>query len=119
MGINGRNIEKVSRFIEESKHLEDIDLSWNDLIPPNFTSLFYVLSRNKTLRSLNLSCNTIIDKSDQNKEISFTYQSLYDQYLQQRRESIERGMSHINTGKKESEMDHSELVLNCLNKFLR
>ena len=57
-------IEGVTTLIEQSEYIEDLDLSWNDLLPNYFYSLFKVLARNRTLRNLNLSCNMIIDKSE-------------------------------------------------------
>ncbi len=56
----------VSEFIEDSQYLEKLDLSWNNLLPNDFAVLFDVLAKNVTLKTLNLSCNTIIDKQYQN-----------------------------------------------------
>lgn len=77
-------IHTVARFVEESNFLEDLDLSWNDLIPSNFVPLLDVLSRNKMLKSLNLSWNMIIDKAAQNNPISFEVRSALDDYVKAR-----------------------------------
>ena len=58
--------------------MEDLDLSWNDLIPLHFNPLLEVLAENKTLRSLNLSWNMIIDKADGNNEYSLEFRSAID-----------------------------------------
>ena len=61
--INLIGMKLLARFVEESNYLEDLDISWNDLIPVHFTPLLEVLSRNRTLVSLNLSWNILIDKT--------------------------------------------------------
>ena len=57
-------IEIVTRFVKMSDFLEDLDISWNDLIPIHFPPLLDVISKNRRLKSLNLSWNTMIDKAD-------------------------------------------------------
>lgn len=57
-------MENVATLVDKSEHIENLDLSWNNLLPLDFTVLLQVLSRNRTLHSLNLSCNNIIDKAD-------------------------------------------------------
>ena len=64
MKLARRSLEILTAFIDESEHLEDLDLSWNDLMPTDFDILFRVLDRNRSLRYINLSCNTIVDKKD-------------------------------------------------------
>ena len=64
-------MNKIARFVDESTTLEDLDLSWSDVIPHHFVPLLEVLSRNRKLKSLNLSWNMIIDKAEQNNEVNF------------------------------------------------
>lgn len=64
MQLSKISLDKVADFVKESQYLEDLDLSWNNFLPLDFGHLFNVLSRNLTLRSLNLSCNTIVDKEN-------------------------------------------------------
>ena len=64
MKLARRSLEILTAFIAESEHMEDLDLSWNDLMPADFVILFSVLDTNRSLRYINLSCNTIIDKKD-------------------------------------------------------
>lgn len=59
-------MKKVAKFVEESEYLEVLDLSWNDTRPWHFPPLMDSISRNKTLKSLNLSWNNLIDKADMN-----------------------------------------------------
>jgi len=47
-------------FVLESYHLEQIDLSWNNLRPQNFYGLLQVLANNQKLKYINLSCNTLL-----------------------------------------------------------
>ena len=66
MQISKICLDKIADFVKESQYLEDLDLSWNNFLPLDFGHLFNVLSTDQTLRSVNLSCNTIIDKEHQN-----------------------------------------------------
>ena len=81
MQIDKTSLELVASLLEKSEYLEDLDLSWNNLLANDFNILFTVLSKNRTLRCLNLSCNTIIDKADQNNEIDFKFDSLLEEYI--------------------------------------
>ena len=104
----------MARFVDESVFLEDLDLSWNDLIPLHFTPLLEVLSRDKQLRSLNLSWNMMIDKADQNNAVSFDQRSAMDDYIQQRREAIEKGAAEVES-EAERARNHPKRVVHCLN----
>ena len=64
MQISGSALNTIATFLEESEHLQDLDISWNNLIPRDFLPLLKVISRNKTLRILNLSCNSLLEKKD-------------------------------------------------------
>ena len=64
MQLSRLNLARLATFVEKSEYLEDLDISWNDLIPLDFVPLLHVVSTNKTLVSLNLSCNSLIDKQD-------------------------------------------------------
>lgn len=70
--------------------LEDLDLSWNDLIPRHFTPLLEVISRNRQLKSLNLSWNALIDKADCNNTFSYAPRSALEEMIEERRLIIER-----------------------------
>ena len=72
MKINKLSIARLATFVKESEHLEDLDVSWNDFLPLDLVPLFNVLSENRTLVSLNLSCNMILEKMDQNNEFHLT-----------------------------------------------
>ena len=91
--ISQIGIQNVAKLLDESAFLEELDLSWNDLIPLHFTPLLESISKNKQLRSLNLSWNIMIDKADQNNEFSLEKRSAMDDYIQKRREAIEQGKS--------------------------
>ena len=111
-------IEKVARFVDESVFLEDLDVSWNDLIPMHFTPLLEALSRNRKLKSLNLSWNTIIDKADQNNKVSFEVRSALDDYVAERQNAIEQGKVNIENEKDKAD-DHPKYVIYCFNQFIR
>lgn len=64
MQVNKLSLARLAVFVEKSEHLEDLDVSWNDLLPLDFVPLLNVLSNNKTLVTLNLSCNMLIEKHD-------------------------------------------------------
>ena len=81
LNLTSRAMKLVTQFLDESLYLEDLDVSWNDLVPLSFTPMLEVLSRNKSLKSLNLSWNTIIDKADQNNKFDFKFQSALLEYV--------------------------------------
>ena len=68
MQLNRISMSNIAEFLDKSHFLEDLNLSWNNLRPKDFEELFPVLSHNRSLRTLNLSCNMIIDKKDQNNK---------------------------------------------------
>ena len=78
MGINALHLEKIAQIVDESEWLEELDISWNNLVPLHFKPLLEVLSRNKQLKALNLSWNTLIDKDDQNNPFTFSVLSAMD-----------------------------------------
>ena len=63
-GISATVVKSVATFIQSSRTLDELDLSWNDLNPKDFAPLLENLNENKNLRILNLSWNTLIDASD-------------------------------------------------------
>jgi hypothetical protein len=62
--ISATVVKSVATFIQSSRTLDELDLSWNDLNPKDFAPLLENLNENKNLRILNLSWNTLIDTSD-------------------------------------------------------
>lgn len=64
MQLGKTSLDKIADFVKESQYLEELDLSWNNFLPLDFGHFFNVLSRNLTLRSLNLSCNTLVDQEN-------------------------------------------------------
>lgn len=105
----------MALILQESAFLEHLDVSWNDLIPIHFTPLLEVVQGNRTLISLNLSWNTIIDATDQNNDFGFTYNSALDDYINQRRMAIEQNKDQI----EEEKLSHPEFVASTLSKFIR
>jgi len=99
--------------------LEDLDLSWNDLIPSHFKPLLEVLSHNRQLKSLNLSWNTLISLADQSNPYSFSVLSAMEEFLMRRRMAIERGIGAVTTKEIQESMDAPSFVVHCLNKFIR
>ena len=74
----------ISEYLANSQFLEDLNLSWNNLRPKDFECLFPVLSSNRTLRTINLSSNMIIDKKDQNNKFQMRMISEMDEYVKRR-----------------------------------
>ena len=77
-------MENISVYLKNSQYLEDLNLSWNNLRPTDFDCLFPVLGSNRTLRTVNLSSNMIIDKKDQNNKFSLTELGAMDEYVKRR-----------------------------------
>ena len=78
MHVDKLSLARLATFVENSEYLEDLDVSWNDLLTNDFDPLLHVLSNNKTLVTLNLSSNIIIDKKDQNNKFDFKNVSAMD-----------------------------------------
>ena len=95
MQVNKVSLARLANYVENSEYLEDLDVSWNDLLPIDFVPLFNVLSNNKTLVRLNLSCNFIIDKLDQNNPVDLRNKSAMDQYVEMRQQAIKAGSAKI------------------------
>lgn len=96
MQLGKTSLDKIADFVNESQYLEDLDLSWNNFLPLDFGHFFNVLSRNLTLRSLNLSCNTLVDQKNQNDiEIDEDFKSKLEDYVWRRREATHAGERHI------------------------
>lgn len=96
MQISKNCLDKIAVFVKESQYMEDLDLSWNNFLPLDFCNLFIVLSRNITLRSLNLSCNTIVNKENQNDlEIDEAFKEQLEDYVFRRREANLADMTYV------------------------
>ena len=95
MRLNKTSLEIIAKYIDESKYLENLDLSWNNLIPGDFAIIFDVLQSNTTLKSLNLSCNTIIEKQFQNNPIDWNFHSAFDSLIARRKDAIKAGSANI------------------------
>lgn len=99
-------------------YLEVIDLSWNDCLPKHFVPLLGVLSRNLTIKSLNLSWNNLLEKSDMNNAFDVTNDSLLADYVNARSAAIKNG-----SGKIEEDnswiTDHPKFVMYCFCMMIR
>ena len=95
MQLNNSSMANISEYLKNSEFLEDLNLSWNNLRPKDFEVLFPVLSSNRTLRSINLSSNMIIDKRDQNNKFSLTEISFIDEYVKRRQKALKAGLAEI------------------------
>ena len=83
-------INLVAKYLDSSEWLEDLDVSWNDLMPLHFNSLLEVVSRNRHLKSLNLSWNMMIDKNASNNTFSFKVMSAMEQLVAERQKVMEK-----------------------------
>ena len=72
-------MQELGFLVAESKSLSELDISWNVLKPQSYNTLLAGLSTNKTLLTLNLSWNRIVDSTetvlDTPKKILYTTQS--------------------------------------------
>lgn len=57
-------MEDLGMLVAESKTLTELDISWNVLKPQSYNTLITSLGTNKTLQSLNLSMNRIVDSTE-------------------------------------------------------
>ena len=59
--ISKEMMVKLADYMQSSKHIEELDLSWNSLHPASFTYFLKRLQENKRLSFLNLSHNNIVE----------------------------------------------------------
>ena len=62
------SFELVTRYVEESEYLREIDLSWTIIMPSFWLKFMETISRNRTLTSLTLSFCQILE--DQNYKLT-------------------------------------------------
>ena len=58
------SLDSMAKILEHET-VQDLDISANDCLPLHFVPLLKTLAHNKTLHTLNLSFNQLLDKSDQ------------------------------------------------------
>ncbi len=80
MQLTKPSLDLIAQLVEDSDNLEDLDVSWNNFLPGDFTNLFNALSKDKEIRTLNLSCNMIIQKAAQNNLIDFRFDTALEEY---------------------------------------
>ena len=122
MQLHTHGLQLVARFLGDSSYLEDLDLSWNNLIPTDFKYFLEVLTNNRTLRVLNLSCNMLVDKRDQNNEFDFNFQTAMDEYVKERRQAISMGLGYIMRAAERKTEDEDNLCLKmifCFRQLIR
>ena len=85
--------------------------------PKDFEDLFPVLSHNRSLRTLNLSCNMIIDKKDQNNKFELKMVSFMEDYVRRRQEALKAGRSEIRNVKEA--VDHPMQFIYSFSKLIR
>ena len=59
--LSEENIMSISAYVMSSKHLEELDLSFNAMGPSKLDLLFSYIKENKKLQFLNLSHNSLIE----------------------------------------------------------
>ena len=61
VNINGTNYRELCKFIKGSRHLQELDISWNGMRCHQVYELVDVIADNRTLQDLNLSFNNLHD----------------------------------------------------------
>ena len=59
--LSEENIVSLSAYVMSSKHLEELDLSFNSMGPSKMDLLFSSIKNNKKLQFLNISYNSLIE----------------------------------------------------------
>ena len=59
------SFELVVKYLQESPHLKDLDLSWSIVMPSVWYSLMEVIGANRQLSTLNLSYNQLLEDQSQ------------------------------------------------------
>ena len=57
-----RSFERITDFIRESEHLQEVDLSWSMVRPQQMLKLLKVIEGNRKLTNLTLSHNLLLEK---------------------------------------------------------
>lgn len=57
-------MQELGKIIAESNSMRDLDISWNMLKPQSYNYLIRSLGENRTLLTLNLSWNRIVDSTE-------------------------------------------------------
>lgn len=111
--IGRTSMRKVAKFLTFSGYLESLDLSWNDTRPWHFVPLLEALAQNRTLRSINLSWNNLLEKNDMNNPLDIQTESLLDDYVKARAAAMSAGKGEI---KEDTswQNDHPKYVIYCL-----
>jgi hypothetical protein len=59
--FNEEHIDLLCRFIEKSKYLVKLDLSWNKFKLQNYLKLFKMICENRKLKDLSLAWNSLVE----------------------------------------------------------
>ena len=68
MGLTEQNLFMIQQLVQGSAHLQELDVSHNSLGSRPIKNLIEALSENRFLKSLNLSWNKLLDRSETEEE---------------------------------------------------
>eukprot|EP00347_Sterkiella_histriomuscorum_P002614 403367462 len=75
-------ISMLCQILQSSRHLIDLDISWNSLRPQNLKEFWIALGKNRTLEYLNLSWNNLLSSSStQNLEYVDLFKSNMTRFI--------------------------------------
>ena len=109
-------LDELGDMIKESRTLIDLDISGNDCQPLHFVPLLLALTQNHVLQTLNLSWNTILDRSDQisklddDEDAELTTETLNEMTEQGRINSLTDEESHYEIKRKDMPL----LLIQCI-----
>ena len=117
MCLSTIGMDHICDYLERAYYLEDLDISFNNFRSHSFRRFMQILSKNRTLKTLNLSMNPILPFTD-SREAG-------DYEIKTREERLQEGILKLLTNKglpAEDPLegnDHTELVLEALSRFIR
>ena len=67
-GLNEFSIPVLVQFVQSSKRLTNLDVSWNSIVPKQMRKLLVVIATNRRLNMINLAWNGIVDNNATEKD---------------------------------------------------
>ena len=117
MCLSTIGMEHICDYLERAYWLEDLDISFNNFRSENFRRFMQILSKNRSLKTLNLSMNPILPFSECRDE--------GDYGVKTKEERLQESILNLLKSKGLPGEDplegnnHTELVLEALSRFIR
>ena len=122
--INASNTRNLCEFIKNSRHLEELDSSWNAIKCSSLFEIVETIGFNRTLKSLNLSFNHLFDQfnvkfADCRPEMALEVKEKADA-LEKKRKFMKKKFGEEGLKRLENEgLNSSMLAVKTLRNFIK